>query len=197
MNKFKEALAYIPNLKNYNTLDIFAREGDWQSFILEEKVKSLEAWEIEKKFIPNLKKNLSNSIIKCKDSISFINSKPTNVKFELVIIDNGLNCYGKNYCEHFDFLHNIKHILTQESYIIFNVVTQPFNYKKNIKWQSRRNSFYNKKDCSKLDIEFMQSFYLDFFNKNGLDVLNSYTLCREYNKNIDYLYYMVMKLNKI
>ena len=146
MNKFKEALAYIPNLKNYNTLDIFAREGDWQSFILEEKVKSLEAWEIEKKFIPNLKKNLSNSIIKCKDSISFINSKPTNIKF---------------------------------------------------KWQSRRNSFYNKKDCSKLDIEFMQSFYLDFFNKNGLDVLNSYTLCREYNKNIDYLYYMVMKLNKI
>ena len=111
MIEFKHILKQIPNLEKCDTLDIFAREGDWQSFIMNDKVNSIEAWEIDKKFIPKLKENLPNATVKCKDSISFINNHTNYKKFDLIIIDNGLNCYGNNYCEHFDFLHNIRYFL--------------------------------------------------------------------------------------
>lgn len=196
MNKFKEILSNIPNLKNCEVLDIFAREGDWQSYILNNNSKSIEAWEIEKSFIPNLKKNLPNAYVLCHDSISFINNIKNYKKFDLIIIDNGLNCYGENYCEHFDFLHNIPNFLKPEGYIIFNVVTQPFNYKNNKNWQSRRNKFYGLKDCSILSKKFIKNFYTKFFSNLGLDTTQYNTLCREYYNDIDYLYYIGMKLKK-
>ena len=105
---FSDILNKVPNLNECDALDIFAREGNWISNELLGKVKSLEAWEIEPKFIEKLKLNLPNSKVYCRDSIKFINTTKYN-KFNLLIIDNGLNCYGKNneFCEHFDFIYNI------------------------------------------------------------------------------------------
>ena len=196
MIEFKHILRQIPNLEKCDTLDIFAREGNWQSFIMNDKVNSIEAWEIDKKFIPKLKENLPNAIVKCKDSISFINNSTNYKKFDLIIIDNGLNCYGNNYCEHFDFLHNIKYFLKKTGYIVFNVVIHPFNYKNNKLWQSRRNNFYNLSDCSHLSHEFVETFYKNFFTKAGMKTTQYQTLCREYHNGIDYLYYVGMQLEE-
>ncbi|MDC0527066.1 hypothetical protein OAO35_03875, partial [Euryarchaeota archaeon] len=140
---FEYILSKVPNLSQCETLDVFAREGDWQSYELVTKVKSIEAWEIEPKFIENLKKNLPNAKVFCRDSIKFINTSEYT-KFDLLIIDNGLNCYGQNkeYCEHFDFIHNIGNVLKDKSFVIFNVVLSPFNYEKFPKWVTRRNIFY-------------------------------------------------------
>ena len=141
---FDYILNKIPNLDQCETLDIFAREGDWQSYELVSKIKSIEAWDIEPNFIKNLKINLPNAKVYCRNSIEFINNNDYT-KFDLVVVDNGLNCYGENdkYCEHFDFIHNIGNVLKDKCFVIFNVVLKPFNYENYPQWALRRNELYN------------------------------------------------------
>ena len=194
---FDYILNKVPNLNKCETLDIFAREGDWQSHKLVSKVKSIEAWDIEPKFIENLKKNLPNSKVHCRDSIQFINT--TNYdKFDLLVIDNGLNCYGENnkYCEHFDFIYNVGNVLKDKCFVIFNVVLKPFNYEQYPQWALRRNKFYNVKDASKLSRSFIEIFYKQLFKSIGFNTVNYYTICREYHNEDDYLYYVGMELKK-
>ena len=193
---FDNILSKVGDLSDYNTLDIFAREGDWQSFKLNCKFKSLEAWEIKEEFIPNLKKNLPGAKVQCLDSINLINTTDYT-KFDLVIIDNGLNCYGPNrmYCEHFDFINNIKNVAWQDSFIIFNVVKKPFNYSNYPDWIDRRNKFYQVEDSSELSLEFFETFYKQLFYNIGFNVTEYYTECREYNNYIDYLYYVGLRLS--
>ncbi len=192
---FDNILSIAGDLTDYSALDIFAREGDWQSFRLNNKVKSLEAWEINEEFIPNLKKNLPDAKVICQDSIQFINNNDYN-KFDLLIVDNGLNCYGPNrmYCEHFDFIHNIKNVVWQDSFIIFNICRKPFNYSNYPDWINRRNKFYQVEDSSDLSLEFFETFYKKLFNDMGFQVTEYYTECREYYNDIDYLYYVGIRI---
>ena len=192
---FDNILSKAGDLSDYHVLDIFAREGDWQSFRLNNKVKSLEAWEINEEFIPNLKKNLPNANVYCRDSIQFINNNDYS-KFDLLVIDNGLNCYGQNkeYCEHFDFIKNIKNVVWQDSFIIFNVARKPFNYSNYPEWIKRRNEFYQVEDSSDLSLEFIETFYKKLFNDIGFEVTEYYTECREYYNDIDYLYYVGIRI---
>lgn len=194
---FNYILDRVPNLEKCDTLDIFAREGDWQSHELSSKVNSIEAWDIEPKFIKKLKSTLPNATVHCRDSIKFINT--TNyTKFDLLVVDNGLNCYGPEgqYCEHFDFIHNVGNVLKDKCFIIFNVVTRPFNYDKFPNWVNRRNEFYKLDNTSLLDASFVKKFYSDLFNSIGFDIVNYYTICREYHKDNDYLYYVGIELSK-
>ena len=164
---FDYILDKVPNLKECETLDIFAREGDWQSYKLSSKVKLIEAWDINPKFIDKLKLNLPNAKVCCRDSIEFINNNDYT-KFDLLVIDNGLNCYGNNnkYCEHFDFIHNIKNVLK------------------------------NEKDSSNLSKSFIEKFYKNLFKSLGFNTVNYYTICREYHNGDDYLYYVGIELKK-
>tara|TARA_R110001583_G_scaffold90811_1_gene232810 strand:+ start:8969 stop:9559 length:591 start_codon:yes stop_codon:yes gene_type:complete len=194
---FDYILNKVPNLKECETLDIFAREGDWQSYKLSSKVKSIEAWDINPKFIDKLKLNLPNAKVYCRDSIEFINNNDYT-KFDILVIDNGLNCYGDDnkYCEHFDFIHNIKNVLKNECFVIFNVVLKPFNYENFPEWISRRNEFYNIKDSSNLSKSFIEKFYKNLFKSLGFNTVNYYTICREHHNGNDYLYYVGIELKK-
>ena len=195
---FNQILSHVPNLNECKVLDVFAREGDWQTHELVSKVKSIEAWEIGLEFIEALKKNLPDAKVFCRDSIKFINENDYT-KFDLVIIDNGLNLYGSNkqYCEHFDFIHNLGHVLKEECFVIFNVVLQPFNYHMFPDWEERRNSFYGIEDTSNISKSFFKKYYKDLFNSIGFETINYHSVCREYHGEIDYLYYVGMQLKKI
>jgi hypothetical protein len=195
---FDYILEKIQNLENCETLDVFAREGDWQSYKLVSKVKSIEAWEIEEKFIHNLRKNLPEAIVHCRDSIKFINSATNYKKFDLIIIDNGLNCYGEDlkYCEHFDFIKNLYKFFNEKCFVVFNVVLKPFNYEKFPEWNDRRNSFYDVMNSSALDKNFIENFYKDLFKSVGYKTKNYYSICRETHEGVDYLYYVGMELEK-
>jgi hypothetical protein len=196
---FEYILDKIPNLNELEVLDIFAREGNWQSFHLHDKVKSIEAWDIEESYMPELRKNLPNAIIQCRDSIEFIKNTKNYKRFDLLVIDNGLNCYGKDreYCEHFDVINHINNIVKDECFVIFNVVTNPFNYSLYPDWINRRNNFYGIPDTSRLSSSFINNFYIKLFNSLGFYTKNYYTICREYYNDIDYLYYVAVELKKI
>mgnify|MGYP003112174029 CR=1 FL=1 len=194
---FDYILNKVPNLSECKTLDIFAREGDWQSHELVSKVKSIEAWDIEPKFMKELEKNLPDAKIYCRDSIKFINTTDYD-KFDLLVVDNGLNCYGKDreYCEHFDLIHNIGNVVKDKCFIIFNVVLMPFNYEDYPDWIERRNKFYEVEDASHLSKSFVRKFYKKLFDSIGFKTVNYHTVCREYHNDVDYLYYVGIELEK-
>ena len=178
-------------------LDIFAREGDWQSYNFISKFDNYKAWDIDSNSLEVLKKKFPSVVTRSVDSINYIN---TNVKpiTNLLIVDNSLNCYGENlkYCEHFDFIENIGNILLNQSYVIFNVCSKPFGLNQLPKWKARREKFSKVEDTSNLDIDFLKNFYVNLFEKNNLKVIKTYSLVKEYFNEVDYLYYFMFKILK-
>ena len=119
--------------------------------------------------------------------------------FDIIIIDNELNCYGKNnkYCEHFDFIDNIDKFFKDEVFVILNVVKSPFNYDKFSEWKRRRNEFYHTTTTDDLSLEFLMNFYKNKFLENNYRTKKLYIEPREIIHNKAYLYYFAFHLEKI
>jgi len=182
-------------LDKLNAIEVFGREGNWHTIPYYNKVNSLEVWEINKEYKKGLQKNLPNAKIKILDSIKNILEYKVIKKFDLIVIDNPLNVFGKNnsYSEHFDFIDRIENIATDNPIIIFNVCRNPFNLHKNTLWKKRREEFYKLKDTSCLQIKFLLKFYKEMFEMRGKwDVIFNFVIIRH-----EYLDYFVFKLKKI
>ena len=149
------------DLSKLDAVEVFARTGDWVAKYYSDLVRSLEAWEIQKKYLDF-----------CKN------------KFNLINIDNPQGIYGNNYCEIFDVLEKINRIIipTSTSVVIFLVNQNPYNVR-NVNmifndnygmndelfktWYRRREKFYKINDASKLPDKFVYQFYFHFFDKLG------------------------------
>ena len=191
-------------LEKLNTLEMFARDGTWQTTFYANKVKTLEVWEVDPIWEKDLEKNLPKAKIRILDSIKNIQTNEKISKFDLVMIDNPMNIYGdknkdlKNmYCEHFDVIKNIYKIINKESIIIFNVNRHPFDYEKFPIWKNRRDKFYRNKDTGDLTQDFLFNFYEKLFKKINLRTLFRFSIDRELNNRKDTVYYFVYKLEKL
>ena len=95
-----------------NAIELFGRDGTWQTKKFAEKVKDIEIWEINPKWENKLKENIPNAVVKIRDSISMLKTEGELPKFDLIIIDNPMNVFGNTqkdsdvYCEHFEVLEN-------------------------------------------------------------------------------------------
>lgn len=158
-----ESLGY--DISSSFAIDLFARSGDWQTQEYSSKVSHITAWEISSKFLPELKMNLPRgSKIEIGDSHKLI--RDTTEKFDLIVSDNPMGCYG-NYCEHFDIFHDALKIMKDSAIICVNVKTEPFNYEDKVAWQARRNSFYGIEDASSLGQDFVVDFYKNEVRSSG------------------------------
>jgi len=77
------------NLKGNKALEVFARDGSWQTIQYAPSYKTVECWEIDPKYKKDLKKNVPNAKIKICDSIKQIDK--CRSKFDLVVVDNPQN----------------------------------------------------------------------------------------------------------
>ena len=190
---FMELISNIPDLKTKDALDIFAREGTWNSHTLYKSVNSLECWEIDSNFVKNLKLNLPKASCFCRDSIKYINNNICNSKYDIVFIDNSLSTYGDNnqYCEHFDFIKNAENLVKKNGYIIFNVSLSPFNENPDSIYSKRRNEFYNTSRSSDLTLDFMKSYYKKLFRLKSKNQITH--LLREKYHSKEYLYFFLIK----
>ena len=189
------------NFHNFHALEIFGRDGSWHTSIFEKIVKTMEIWEIDEKWKPDLEKNFPKSKIRIIDSINTIQHNSNFPKFDLLLIDNPMNIFGgkefdKRYCEHFDIINFISKFVNKKILVIFNVNNHPFDYEKYPEWKERRDAFYGTNDTGNLDIEFLHNFYENLFKKIGLNVIFKINETRVYFKEIEMTHYFAYYLEK-
>lgn len=186
------------DLKKMTAVELFARGGDWHTVVYADKVRSLEVWEIDKKWKSDLKKNLPKAKIKIIDTIETLRNSVDLPKFDLIVIDNPMNLYGPSannvpqYCEHFDVLENIPKLINKEAILVFNINKKPINYEQWPLWKKRREGFYGVFNTENLEIDFLFEFYKKLFSELGFE-----TIFYECVKRHDYLDYFVYKIRKV
>ena len=87
-------------------------------------------------------------------------------KYDLIVSDNPMGCYG-DYCEHFDIFDDMIKVAKEQAVLIFNVKTVPFDYENKTEWKKRRNYFYSIDDASFLDDKFVIDFYSSKIEKHN------------------------------
>ena len=186
------------DLSKMKALEIFAREGDWQTLSYADKVASLEAWEIDPSFKKGLKKNLRNAKIKITDSIKEISKKANFYKYDFIVVDNPQYCYGPKleHCEHFSVIPKIAKLLNNKGVIIFNINKQPFGFDTLPLWQNRRSDFYGVKDTSKMSVNWLLDFYKKLFMKFGYKTKIRFNVPRKTKDSGNYLHYLVFFIEK-
>jgi len=183
-----------------NALEMFGRAGDWVTTLYGDKVRSLEVWEIDKKWERKLRKNLPYATIRILDSIYTVKQNKNLPKFDLIVIDNPMNVYGpKNnptkYCEHFDIIKYVGNLIDNEAIIIFNVNKKPFNYEKSRLWKKRRECFYGAIDASNISLEFLFNFYKELFSNIGFTTKFHLNIER-HMPHLDYFVYKLKRMKK-
>jgi hypothetical protein len=159
------------DLASLDALEFFAREGDWQTMAYADEVRSLEAWEINPACEPALKRNLPRATIRIGDSYSLATQLPFSKRFGLVVLDNPQCVFGPDgiHCEHFDALDLVPGMLTSAAVLIFNVNLEPYGYDQQPAWRSRREQFYGAECTHRLELPFLNRFYVDFFTRRCFD----------------------------
>lgn len=188
--KFFEDKGYDFSDKSY--IDLFAREGDWQTNTLAKKVNFTHAIEVNLDFKNSLIKNLPiNSKITICDSIKHV--EDVTDKYDIIVLDNPMGCFGNNnqYCEHFEIFEKVFQIMNSKSLIIFNVKTIPFNFKNNKVWQEKRNAFYNVDDSSILSISFFKKFYENKIKLKNKQILFDILVERPQEENLYQMAFLI------
>lgn len=189
-------------IKKLDTIELFARGGDWHTMDYAPFVKSVEAWEIDPVYKDTLKRNLPNAKIVITDSIKKI--KETKRKFDFIISDNPEGVYGKNdeYCEHFDIFSDIFRLIDEKGIVMVNVFPKlnknvlrgNIRLEEIIKkgWLERRKKFYNTVNPADISLHKMLGVYRKIIKSNGFE-LEWYFLQR---RNA-IVYYLVLGVKKV
>src|SRR6185312_590191 len=119
------------SLTAMDALEVFGRDGRWHTKQYAHLVKSLEVWELQEKYLPQLQENLPGARFRIVDSYKEI--QKTKKKFGLVVVDNSMGIFVDDpydgepptrYCEHFDLFPDIFRVLTDRAVVIVNVIPQ-------------------------------------------------------------------------
>jgi len=187
------------DLSRMRALEVFAREGNWQTVVYAQNVKTLDAWEIDPDFEGSLRKNLPTARVTITDSIEEIKREEYFSRYDFIVVDNPMGCYGLNkmYCEHFDVIPRICNLLDQRGVLIFNINKEPFNFENFPEWQKKRSRFYKRKDTSHLSIPWLLRFYERLFKNFEYKTEFCFSISRGDLEHRDYLHYLVYLLKKI
>lgn len=174
-------------LSEADALELFAREGDWQTVSYAPHVKTLEAWEINPQFREALKRNLPYAKIKITDTWKEI--KTTSRKYDLIVVDSPQGVYGEH-CEHFGLLPDIFRIANDGCVIILNVNVEPYNFHKGSEWWKRRKDYYRTEHPEKLELDTVTQHYKRICQENNVAM----KWCFFQQRHTDFLYYFVMSV---
>ena len=182
------------DLRAMHALEFFAREGDWQTVAYANKVRSLDAWEINPDFKANLERNLPSAHIVIGNSFDLAKKPENRKRFDFIVFDNPQELFGPGecYCEHFEALELVPVLMSKKSVVVFNVNKKPFDYEKYPKWRASRERFYCTSKTEKMDASFLLDFYKRLFLAKGLETIFSF----EEKRNREYLSYLVLILER-
>lgn len=194
IKKFKAIITnnYSFDLSGCSCVELFARDGSWQTQYILNEARYSEAWEVDVSFADALRNNLPKSTIVIADSIE--RSAVIKMNFDIILADNPQGTYGPNniYCEHFDVIENVHNLFETRTWLVFNINHNPFSFKQSSLWGERRSLFYGINDTSKLTKDFLSGHYENLFAKMSLKVNNLFFL----DRNSEYLSYCCVELEK-
>ena len=178
------------SLSEASALELFAREGDWQTVSYAPYVKTLEAWEFNPQFYEGLRRNLPHAKIKITDTWKEI--KTISQKYDLIVADAPQGIYGATgeYCDHFGLLPDIFRIANNGCVVIFNVNVEPYDFHENSEWWNRRKEYYKTEHPERLDLNETAQHYTEICRENAVRLEWSFFQQRH----ADFLYYFVMRI---
>ena len=180
------------SLSEVVALELFAREGDWQTVSYAPYVKTLEAWEINPQFYEGLKRNLPNAKIKITDTWKEIRTTPQ--KYDFIVADTPQGIYGENgeHCNHFGLLPDIFRIANDGCVIVLNVNVEPYNFREDSGWWKRRKEYYKTEHPERLNLTEVVQHYEGICREN--DVRLEWSFFQQ--RYVDFLCYFVMRIQK-
>ncbi len=153
--------------------DANAKEGNFISKFIASKYKEVDAVDIND-YTEAYKKNLEhpNANFFVMDNRDYISQcKKT---YDLILLEGPLCEIDGGTAEHFGMIDRLVPLIrpTGNTVLILNAVLEPYDYdsEANRSWKEIRNTFYGKKDTSKMSWQFMAPFYINLFHKMGLNV---------------------------
>jgi hypothetical protein len=158
-------------LDTLDALEFYAREGDWQAAGYAPWVRSVEAWEIDPRCEPALRRNLPGARIRIGDSYAMAREPGNSGGFDFIVLDNPQGVFGPqgHWCEHFEALELVPQLLRTPGVVICNVNTAPYDYDQHPAWRARREAFYGIPTTERLEAEFVEGFYRRWWAARGLD----------------------------
>jgi len=180
-------------LEEAHALELFAREGDWQTIVYASHVKSLEVWEINPEYYDGLRRNLPDAEIKITDTWKEI--KRTQKKYDLIVVDAPQATYGENneHCEHFGLLPDIFRITNDGGVIILNVNIVPYGLNEQPLWRERREEYYKTHRPEKVAFDDVIRHYKRIFKENNVS-MRWYLFQQRHTK---FIYYFVMQMQRL
>jgi len=160
-------------------LEMFSRDGSWSTAAVLSHCDKVQCWEINSKYIPDLKRNIQNAEVHQVDSIA--HARQCRDRFDFISVDAPQGTFGP-YCEHFEALPAAAELLADSSVLAFVVnvfphqsrVTTPpkddYGMLDHAEWSARRIAFYGR-DAAQLEPDFVQKFYTNYFANKGLRAL--------------------------
>jgi 16S rRNA G966 N2-methylase RsmD len=188
----RKIIDIIPNLKKHTCLDLFAGDGSFCSYLLADAVNKITCVSYNQEDAQKVQKNIPKATVLACDALKVINFL---LPSDIIFCDNPQGILPNGTCEYFEYLEQIIPLTKPEGYIIHNVNVSPYNYDENSFWAKKRNNFYQKNSCKKLDIEFIKNYHKNYIeSKFNREVKKILPIPRELYNNEIYLYFLLYKL---
>jgi len=187
-------------LKNSKCIELFARTGDWHTKELFKDCTDITLLEIDGNYEDKLRSNFPTANIHITDSVDWtirlLANNKTHQSYDIVSIDNPLGRYA-NYCENFEVINHVNNLLADESVLLINIVPKPYGNFEQSYWQNIRSHFYGLQPFeNSVTFEKIIAKYKEILSKQGLEVEDYEYVCREYADDLDYFYYLCLKLKR-
>lgn len=164
-------------LSQSRALEVFGKDGRFHTLDYSKYVKSLEIWELNPRYEPDLRNLFPEAAVRIVDSYDQV--KESRNRFDLIVIDNPLCNYGPDgrYVEHFDLFPDIWRICSDSVVFIVNVipsvdsdVLQVWPNLYNARHLERRREFYGTAQPDVIPIEDMVATYAAGARREGFDI---------------------------
>lgn len=182
--------------KGAEVIELFGGSGCLQTADYASKVKSLEIWEIDPKYEPELRSNFPDAAIRITDTYREI--KKSRKKFDVILVDNPTITHGGHH-EHFDLFPDVFRIAKDSCILVVNVIPELRKefferYSINLeevqlkKRLEARRTFYGIDQPEKVGFDEMVKTYKKLAEQNGFEVEWYFSQKRTF------VHYLVMKI---
>lgn len=188
-------------LRELDALEMFGGDGMRHTIDYYRRIRSLELWELNSRYLPTLKKKFGDARLKIVDTFEEI--RRTSRTFNLIVDDNPGHLLGrdKEYCEHFDLAAGALFRVAREwSILIFTVVPEPLRQNPSIatrttylRHMSRRSVFYGTDHPHRVTVDEMLPAYRHAARASGFETEWSFYVRRTIRSGT---YYLVLKVRR-